>query len=901
MVGMHIRIATTRAARGFHSLRWGALPIVAALVLCVTSLLASPRAVSAQTAATEIFARVAPSVPVVETPRGHGTGFMFDATHVMTDAHVVEDFDTVKIRFPDGATYGNAKVVVRDRLVDMAIIEIQGTREVATQIVPPPTVVGSELYVLGYPGRTNNSPQPVFSRGLVSQVTTWESAGMTYLRTDASGGPGVSGGPVLDSAGNVVGVIQFGSSSGAYMIAASAADLKARATRHLRGENVDGITKRVPGGPSAFSFDVRLTGAPHPEESFFFTATTATTGQFSLDASRLGGSMTATLYTATGTWVGGTVLTGSRRSATIGAPLVAGERYWFSVASESAVRINLRSNVLITRLDDGDDGRASAGRVVGLLDHGSDTDCRPIAMRVGQVLTARVESVTAAPTLYIASPGGAMIAGDEDTGEGVRGNDAKATATTASNGDFVVCVGAAVPVTQPAGYILTLETTPPTQPDASAGTFVISPARLAAPRHGSATVALRDGRVMIIDGLDENGALLSTAEIFDPAKGTVVTAPTRDVVARRDPSAVLLTDGRVLIIGGITSSGVTDAASVYNPTDGSWSAVTSLGAPRLGAEAIVLDDGRVLVVTGTGTFAPLASAEIFDPATGRFSVIGSMTVARSGLIASKLADGRVLIAGGVDATQRLNRSAEIYDPKTGRFTATGDLVAARYNHSSTLLSSGLVLITGGTTPWDDLASAELYDPKTGTFRATESMQFAREGHTSTLLADDRVLIAGGVVRAGLTRTVAVEIGAVELYDPAAGRFVPAGALLNPRGQSAVSLPDGTVVLMGGTTEFGPLDSIESYRPAAVAPRGAGTFLAPPVFSASGIALVIFAGGNTDQLEAVARAAGATGVWVQDVDGAPRLLVVGGPTFLNETFRAAFARGLGSSTVLMLTR
>ena len=83
--------------------------------------------------------------------------------------------------------------------------------------------------------------------------------------------------------------------------------------------------------------------------------------------------------------------------------------------------------------------------------------------------------------------------------------------------------------------------------------------------------------------------------------------------------------------------------------------------------------------------------------------------------------------------------------------------------------------------------------------------------------------------------------------------------------------------------------------------GAGGFAAPPVFSASGQALVIFAGGSIDQLEAAASAARATGAWVQDAGGAYRLLVVGGPAFLKEQFTASFSGGLSANTAATLVR
>jgi len=72
----------------------------------------------------------------------------------------------------------------------------------------------------------------------------------------------------------------------------------------------------------------------------------------------------------------------------------------------------------------------------------------------------------------------------------------------------------------------------------------------------------------------------------------------------------------------------------------------------------------------------------------------------------------------------------------------------------------------------------------------------------------------------------------------------------------------------------------------------GSLAAPPIFTADGVANVVFNGGTVDQLDASAASAGAAGVWVQDATGAFQLLLVGGPAFLKDTFRAKFPNGVG---------
>jgi len=68
------------------------------------------------------------------------------------------------------------------------------------------------------------------------------------------------------------------------------------------------------------------------------------------------------------------------------------------------------------------------------------------------------------------------------------------------------------------------------------------------------------------------------------------------------------------------------------------------------------------------------------------------------------------------------------------------------------------------------------------------------------------------------------------------------------------------------------------------------FGSPPTFSAAGQAQAIFKGGDTDDLENAAKAVGATGLWMQDAQGAYQLLAVGAPRFLKSAFAESLKVG-----------
>ena len=81
----------------------------------------------------------------------------------------------------------------------------------------------------------------------------------------------------------------------------------------------------------------------------------------------------------------------------------------------------------------------------------------------------------------------------------------------------------------------------------------------------------------------------------------------------------------------------------------------------------------------------------------------------------------------------------------------------------------------------------------------------------------------------------------------------------------------------------------------------GAFATTPVFAANGQALAIFTGGTVDQFAASALAAQASGAWVQDSAGAFQVLIIGGPSFLQDSFRGKFPSGFPGLIPVTLTR
>jgi len=166
-------------------------------------------------------------------------------------------------------------------------------------------------------------------------------------------------------------------------------------------------------------------------------------------------------------------------------------------------------------------------------------------------------------------------------------------------------------------------------------------------------------------------------------------------------------------------------------------------------------------------------------------------------VAAILADGKVL---AVDAAS--SPTAAVYDPRSGRWSPSGPMVQRYQSLSVTTCADGQVLVVGAS-PFDPVArahwpQAELYDPAGGSWRAVRPMAAPRFGHSATLLPDGRVLVVGGTV---YTASSYLTANTAELYDPAANTWLPAGAMQWPRvGHAACSLGSGAVLIVGGSSD-----------------------------------------------------------------------------------------------------
>jgi S1-C subfamily serine protease len=144
-----------------------------------------------------------PSIVAVETVSGNGTGFVVDQGRVITAAHVVAGAEEVRLRTAEGDVV-EAAVTRLDTSTDLAVLTPTTALPGAEPLVLRTGAgqVGEPVLAVGY---SLDTTTPSVSRGIVSALRT--DRGTDLVQTDAAINPGMSGGPLLDDDGQVLGVV----------------------------------------------------------------------------------------------------------------------------------------------------------------------------------------------------------------------------------------------------------------------------------------------------------------------------------------------------------------------------------------------------------------------------------------------------------------------------------------------------------------------------------------------------------------------------------------------------------------------------------------------------------------------------------------------------------------------
>ena len=147
------------------------------------------------------------NIPQERIQRALGSGVIVsESGYIVTNNHVIDGADTIKVTVPDRKEEFDAKVVGSDPKSDLAVIKIEAKGLNAITFYDSDQVrIGDVVFALGNPFGVGET----ITQGIVS-ATGRSSVGIVeyedFIQTDASINPGNSGGALVNSAGQLIGI-----------------------------------------------------------------------------------------------------------------------------------------------------------------------------------------------------------------------------------------------------------------------------------------------------------------------------------------------------------------------------------------------------------------------------------------------------------------------------------------------------------------------------------------------------------------------------------------------------------------------------------------------------------------------------------------------------------------------
>src|SRR3981189_1695896 len=149
--------------------------------------------------------------------QGQGSGFILDKQgHILTNNHVIDNAQKVEVTLSDKHKY-KATCVGVDKGHDLALLQINNAPDLqpATLSESNSLTVGQRVYAIGNPFGLSGT----MTRGIISAIRSLRGPSNSpiedAIQTDAAVNPGNSGGPLLNSRGEVIGITTLIANNGA--------------------------------------------------------------------------------------------------------------------------------------------------------------------------------------------------------------------------------------------------------------------------------------------------------------------------------------------------------------------------------------------------------------------------------------------------------------------------------------------------------------------------------------------------------------------------------------------------------------------------------------------------------------------------------------------------------------
>jgi serine/threonine protein kinase/N-acetylneuraminic acid mutarotase len=306
----------------------------------------------------------------------------------------------------------------------------------------------------------------------------------------------------------------------------------------------------------------------------------------------------------------------------------------------------------------------------------------------------------------------------------------------------------------------------------------------------AAAAAVVGNRIIVTGGVDADGTLLNTTEIFDGTSwkpGAPIPTPRQMLAAASDGSVVYA-------VGGTNGSSDLTTVETYDPATDNWATMPGLPQGRSDF-GVAVNDARLVAVGGTSAGQVLKSVAALDLTTSTWIEMPDMDSARHGLAVASVGKTVYAIGGstGVDDGQ-VTASAEALKLAPRRPQPAAEWRALPDAPTARLMTAWAVLddeiwIAGGMREGETLDTVASYDTRTGEWKEQPPLPIALHHATGAAYR------GGMVVIGGTTDSIADASNKVFAFRD--GKWEELPALQHARAAASAAVVDDKIVVVGG--------------------------------------------------------------------------------------------------------
>ncbi len=264
----------------------------------------------------------------------------------------------------------------------------------------------------------------------------------------------------------------------------------------------------------------------------------------------------------------------------------------------------------------------------------------------------------------------------------------------------------------------------------------------------------------------------------------------------RAAAAAAVVGDQIIVTGGVDANGaLLNTTEVFDGT--SWTLGAPIPTPRQMLAAA--SDGKLIyAVGGTNGNSDMATAEAYDPAAKTWTSLPNMSQPRSDLGVA-IADQRLVAVGGLSRGQ-VSKSVAVLDLMAKSWADLPDLATARHGMAVDAVEKAVYAIGGSTGVGDNdvTAAAEVLRLPARETQPAAQWRALPDAPTARLMMAWAVLNDKIWVLGGLRNGVALQT--VESYDPHTGAWQTEPPLPIPLHHAAAATYRGEVVVLGGASD-----------------------------------------------------------------------------------------------------